>query len=528
MPSISTEKSTDTPCPAYNPLKTGSVVSTTKHASDSFSRILKNTGLLGGVQVLYVLISILRNKVAAVFIGEAGMGLTDLYARTIEFLGNATNFGIAFSAVRKLSEQNERATQQELAASVQTIRSWILLVALLGALVCALLAHPLSQWLLHSPEYTTSFLCLAPAVALTTLTGGEIAILKGMRRLKSLAANSILSALATLFIATPIYWHWGINGIVAVVLLTSTAMFALSLRATCRVFPYRIACFHRSLWREGGPLLQLGMAYVVAGIMSSGVEMLIRSFIVASQGGLAASGLYAVGLTLIVSYARLIFVSMDADYFPRLSAIVKDTQHMNIVVNRQIDILVMFMAPFLIVFALCQPLIVRLLYTAHFLPVVPMVICALPYMFFKAIYSPIAYLSLASGDSRTYMCMELIYDVFVALFVLTGYAWGGLLGAGLGLSLTNLIDLLLLSCVYRRRYAFQFDPATLLRVVVHGVLLFLALIIAFYTPLVVRCLLGGLVFIISAGYTWQLLRRETQLYERILAFFRRFSKKHKS
>ena len=37
--------------------------------------ILKYTSLLGSVQVLNVLLNVLRNKAAAVFIGTLGMGL---------------------------------------------------------------------------------------------------------------------------------------------------------------------------------------------------------------------------------------------------------------------------------------------------------------------------------------------------------------------------------------------------------------------------------------------------------------------
>ena len=74
------------------------------HKDDSYNHVLKYTGLLGGVQVFYVLMSIIRNKFTALFIGTWGMGLADLYNRTTELIGNTTNFGIAFSAVRHLAE----------------------------------------------------------------------------------------------------------------------------------------------------------------------------------------------------------------------------------------------------------------------------------------------------------------------------------------------------------------------------------------------------------------------------------------
>ena len=47
-------------------------------------------------------------------------------------------------------------------------------------------------------------------------------------------------------------------------------------------------------------------------------ETAIRAALVRSHEGLAAIGYYAAGFTLTVSYTRLVFVALDADYFPRL------------------------------------------------------------------------------------------------------------------------------------------------------------------------------------------------------------------
>jgi O-antigen/teichoic acid export membrane protein len=73
-----------------------------KKESTTYKHIFKYTGLLGSVQMLSVLISMVRNKCAAWLVGTIGFGLYDLYGRTLELIGNATNFGISLSAVRRL------------------------------------------------------------------------------------------------------------------------------------------------------------------------------------------------------------------------------------------------------------------------------------------------------------------------------------------------------------------------------------------------------------------------------------------
>lgn len=78
--------------------------------NDSYSHILKYTGIFGGVQGLSILIGLVRNKFAALLLGTAGMGLVALFNSTINMVVSATNFGIPTSGVREISEQYDAPT----------------------------------------------------------------------------------------------------------------------------------------------------------------------------------------------------------------------------------------------------------------------------------------------------------------------------------------------------------------------------------------------------------------------------------
>lgn len=437
----------------------------------SYSHILKYTGLLGSVQFLNVLISIMRNKAAALLIGPLGMGLADLYFRAMDLLSNSTNFGLSFSAVRRISSLCEEGDERAIRIQIRLIRTLIFWAAMFGVAITLLLSPLLSQCFFGDRTHALSICLIAPAVAFSTLTGGEVAVLRGMRQLKSIATISTIGAGCTLVLALVIYAVWGVRGVIPVLVLTTLVTFLLHLRANHPCHPYRIRPFHFRLLKRGKPLFGLGVAYIGAGILGSGAEMLIRVVVTNSDNGLYTVGLYAAGLTLTVSYARMIFVAMDADYFPRLSAVVHTPLQQNETVNSQINVLSLLMAPCLMLLAIALPLIVRILYSTDFLPVMPMVWAALPFMFFKSIYSPIAYLSLAHGDSRVYFMMELIYDVCFTTAVVVGYEWGGLLGAGIGLTVANLFDLLLLFFVYRSKYKFRFTRQGLRLYLCQGILL---------------------------------------------------------
>lgn len=477
----------------------------------SYSHILKYTGIFGSVQVLYVLIAVVRNKLAALLIGTVGMGLADLYGRTVELVGNTTNFGIGFSGVRRLSALYETGDRRTIAHYVRLIRSWVLLTALLGALVCLACSPLLSYATTGSYDVTLEYCLLAPAVAFTTLTGGELAVLKGIRQLKRMAAVSALAALASLFISAALYWWFGLRGVLPVFVLIPATTFVLNLRAASHEYPYRVTLRRPRFLRQGSEMLRLGVAYIVAGICGTGAEFAVRSFLSRSDGGLDAVGLYAAGFVLTVSYARIIFTAMDADYFPRLSAAVGNRERMNTEINRQTDVLVLLIAPFLIAFAVALPLIVRVLYTEAFLQIIPMVICAAGYMFFKACFSPAAYLPLAAGHSFTYMTMELAYDIPFIFLVVGGYELGGLAGAGIGLTISNGYNFLLVLLVYMRRYGYRPAARTVRLALVQGLLLAAGLAAAWQTDALLHYGLGLAVLLASAALTWRKLGSELSL-----------------
>ena len=72
---------------------------------NSYSHILKYTGLFGSVQGLGILVGVLRNKFTALFLGPSGMGLLSLFSSTISVLSSACNFGIPTSGVKFISEK---------------------------------------------------------------------------------------------------------------------------------------------------------------------------------------------------------------------------------------------------------------------------------------------------------------------------------------------------------------------------------------------------------------------------------------
>ena len=71
-----------------------------KKTDETYSHVLKYTGIFGGVQGLNIGMGLVRTKLIALLLGPSGMGLASLFNTTVTFVSQATNLGVAFSAVR--------------------------------------------------------------------------------------------------------------------------------------------------------------------------------------------------------------------------------------------------------------------------------------------------------------------------------------------------------------------------------------------------------------------------------------------
>lgn len=430
-----------------------------KERDDSYSHVLKYTGIFGGVQGLNILIGLVRNKIVAYLLGPAGMGLSALFSSVVTFVSQATNLGISFSAVRHVSELFDRGDGERILHFVKVVRAWSLLTALLGMLVCMLAGPLLSSQTFAWGDHTLHFVLLGPAVALMAIAGGETAILKGARQLRSLAVIQLFSVFIALLVSVPLYYFFGQAAIVPVIVLMALTSVLLTIRFSYRLYPLKLKGA-KGILGEGMEMVRLGVAFVLAGIFGSGAEMLIRSFLNVT-GDLDMVGLYNAGFMITVTYAGMVFSAMETDYFPRLSGVTNDVAKMSETVNRQIEVSFLLVAPMLAVLIVILPVLVPLLFRSDFTPVVPMAQVSVFSMYLKAISLPVSYMLLARGDSLAYLLIEAFDSVLMVVLVVVSFRQWGLVGMGIALDISYIIDLIIVYAYTHWRYGYRGSAAVM-------------------------------------------------------------------
>ncbi|MCR5180852.1 MAG: oligosaccharide flippase family protein [Bacteroidaceae bacterium] len=508
-----------------------------KQSYSAMDHVLKYTGIFGGVQGLNILMSIVRNKLASHFLGPVGFALIAIYQSVSEFVGSMTNCGIPFSSVRELAERVGESTEEtgttskdtpaegaagsgawnpEITTFVGVIRTWCLWTGLAAAFVVIAFAPLLGNLFFHDEEpQVWTIALLAPMLLAASITAGEISILKGVRRLRRVATISALGAVSTLVFTVPFFWSLGLRGILLALNCSTIALCIIHLLFTQPLFPYRVHLFSGDTFRRGLGMVRIGMPYVLAAIAGSGVAMILPA-LMKNYGSMEDLGNYRAAYGLMVTYAGIVFTAFEADFFPRLSSVNRHRELRNTTINQQIRVSVLLIAPLLIAMMVGMPLVVRLLYTDKFLPAVPMAICSAYYMFLRAITTPIGYTALACGDSKLFLLMEVIYDIVSVCLIIGSYLLWGLTGAGIGLSLSALFDLLLIGFTYGHRYRFSLTRSTAMLALIQALLVGTSLLTCLFLHGWLRWLLGLMLLAVSCRQSYLILRSESTIIQKIL------------
>lgn len=488
---------------------------TKENRNKTYGHILKYTGLFGGVQGLSILIGVIRNKLVALILGPDGMGLMSIFNSTIRLISDSTSFGLGMSAVRKLSVVYEQGDDAEIKRCISIIRFWSQLTALLGMVVCIVLSPLLSKWVFEWGNHSLHFVLLSVVVALTAISGGELAILKAIRQLKALAKISFLNIVGALITSIPLFYIWYQAAIVPSLIIVALMQMLLTIYFSHRQYAIRL-CYSKSLWVAGKPMIKIGIAFVLAGVMGSGADFLIRRYLNV-LGSVETVGLYNAAYMMTMTYAGIVFTAMETDYFPRLSSIKGNGALLSDIVNSQIEVSLLIISPMLVAFMVGIPVILPLLYSHEFMSLQLMVQTMVLAMYIRAIKLPIAYVPLAKGNPILYTLMEGIYYIVFVLAIIESFSFYQLLGIGFAITLVALFDFIMLSICMYKVYQYSISSSVWKYA---GIQLSIGLgtyIMVQMLHGVWYCIAGAILTLMSAYISLYILKKKTNIWNKLKA-----------
>ena len=381
----------------------------------SQKQILKATGIMGGAKVISILIRIVRVKIIAVLLGPTGVGIVGLYQSTLEIVQSATSLGLGFSAVRDVAEAAGTNDQQRIGRTITILRRWVWLTGLLGMTMLLLFREQFSRYAFNDTGHTFYFVMLAVVPLFAAISGGQLALLQGIRRIGDMARAGVLGAAAGLCITAPLYWLMGIKGIVPALIISALADLGLSYYFARKVTITPVIINWRETLTGGSGMIRLGIFTVITGLATTGSMYLVRIFI-SGQMGVDGVGQFQAAWNLSATYVGLILGAMAADYFPRLSAVNQDNVQACKLVNEQTEISLLLAGPLIVGMICFMDMIVWLFYSAQFGQSINILLWQSLGNLLKVISWPMGFLLLAKDRGSYYIFTELLWN---ALFLAT-------------------------------------------------------------------------------------------------------------
>ena len=428
---------------------------------ESHKTILKTTGVFGFAQLLKILVGLVSSKFVALFLGTTGIGVVGLLQNTLSIITSLTGFGINISGVRMVALSYSENNQREFSKTILALKRWSILTGILGVLLTLILAKPLSIWTFGSSDYVNWFFILSINFIFSSLAVNKMVVLQGTRSMKAIALSTVIYAILATFVTIPIYYFFRMDGIVAVLVLTTVLNYLVNWFFSRKIEITPVQVSVKETLSRGIEMIQLGFLLSINVIFGQIMSYLLKLYFNFQNTSDSVLGLYVVASTLLITYVGMIFSAMSTDFYPRLTVVQKVNSQVKEMVNDQIEVALLLITPLILGFYFLAPVVVRLLYSKDFLNVVLILKLALLAIIVKAIIWPLAFVILAKGEKKLYFKQELLGDAMNIIFTILLYEYVGLVGIGLAMLFNYAVYGFYVYNVVKNKFQFNFRKNTL-------------------------------------------------------------------
>jgi O-antigen/teichoic acid export membrane protein len=477
----------------------------------SYNQIAKNTSIFAGVQLITILINIIRTKAATILIGTNGTGNLSLYLTTFTMIITFTNFGLSFSTIKFISNSYSNFLDKSIFnRNLYIVRRLVYYTGILGMSLCLIFAKKLSILIFGDPSYTISFILLAFTILIQSIINGEIAILQGIQEIKTLARSNLFSSIIGLILTISLFFLFKLNGIIPSIIITAiTGLIIIKynsrfIKTESLNLPFKEVMF------SGFEMIKLGITIMATNLFLAIVGFLTQLYI-KNNSSLELVGIYSAGLSLISGYVGLIFTAMTSDFFPRLSSNSDNIPKMNKMVNQQAEFSILIICPILVIMLVSLPLVIQILFTKSFLPVISFLQFSILGVAFQTAHWPIGILIASRGKLKFYFYVVMLLHLISLSTNILFFKYFNLIGLGYAFLLTHIIVLIIGVISSKKILNFKYELEFKKIFFTHVILIISTLFLVKYFSNLYLCYYAIPICIISVIYSFNKLKNKLDI-----------------
>lgn len=404
--------------------------------------------MFGSVKALSVLFSLIRNKLIAIWIGPAGVGLIILYNSISDLVSTTTRLNIDQSSVRNIAV----AAHHDVAVTVSVVRWWAFVLGLAGLVLMCVLSPLLSSWSFGNTDLWWTFCIMGLVPFSYSMSTAYNSIMQGLHEFSRLARCGIVTAVGGIVISIPLLWFLRQDAIVWVIV--SYSLFSLTAALYYRVRIPRVHLPLRQIWQQGAEFIRLGVLITIGFGMGQLFNYLFVLFM-NTQYGTTELGLFQAGYTIINTYVAILFSGMWMEYFPHLTAVIHSPARVATVVSHRMVTTAWVLMPVMALFIALDDILVQIVYARSFMTMLPYITIGMAGMALRMSSWCIAHTIIAKGNGKLYVVTETISGIICLVLNILGYSFFGFYGLGAAYILWYGLYLMLVYIVYRRAFKFH-------------------------------------------------------------------------
>lgn len=433
-------------------------VDTDNNPKKSYKHILKSTFIMGGSSIIVTLLGIVRTKVIALILGPSGVGLTGIYMSITSLVSTVSGMGIRESGVQQIAGAFGADDQEKMSRTVGTLRRTTLISGAAGFCLLLLLSGTISRLTFGNTDRVGDIALLSIAIFLGAVSGGQTALIQGMRRVGDLAKVTMLGALVGTIFSIPFIYFLGERGIVSTLLIVAATGTLTSWWYSKKIEVSSARMDWRDSFSEAKPLLKLGLALMLGWLLTVCTQYVLRVFVVRYYG-LSAAGIYQASTMLSTIYVSVILNAMLTDYYPRLSAAASDNSTCKSLINNQVEIGLLLAFPGIMAIMTFAPYVISIFYSSKFLPAVDILRWQILGVVLQVVTWPMGFMLRAKANGQLFFWTEFVANCMHLGLAWLGITYFGLIGIGMAYFGMNLSYWVLIYWIVSTNYQFSFSTA---------------------------------------------------------------------
>lgn len=300
-----------------------------------------------------------------------------------------------------------------------------------------------------SPEYGYVFIIFGFTVFLYALNMMLTSVLNGYKEFKKYVSVNIVGSLLGLLFTLGFILTLGLRGALISAVTFQSVMFFVTLWMIRKLPWVSWDFFKRHIETD---ILKKYFRYTVMTLVTAATvpvsQMLLRGYVISEISPIEAG--WWEGMNRISNmYLMIITSSFSVYYLPRLSEI-QDNKELRSEILRSYKVVVPTLLTGFVLVYLLRYWVVKILFTADFLPMTSLFIWQLLGDFFKICSWLLAFLMIAKSMTRVFVVTEVVFAIIFVVLGFTFMQWNGVIGVTQAYALNYIFYMSCMVLIFRK------------------------------------------------------------------------------